>query len=50
MKFHVKLCTHGRLGNEVGELDDVAGVGVDERLEPLVLIVVLHLNNVRQCQ
>ena len=45
-----KYGTHGSLGNEVSELNDFAGVGIDERLEPLMLLVVLHLNDVRQSQ
>ena len=50
MPYRVQDGTHGSLSNEVGELNHLAGMGIDERLKPLMLLIVLHLNNVGQCQ
>ena len=51
MQYWVKYAsTHGSLSNEVSQLNDIPGVCIDEGLEPLVLLVVLHLNDVRKCE
>lgn len=41
---------HRDLRNEVGELDELTGVRVDEGLDPRARLVVLDLHDVRQCE
>ena len=44
----VLQATHRRSGDKVRELDDLAGMRIDERLEPRARVLVLDLDNVCQ--
>ena len=40
--------THSRLGHEVGDMHEFAGVGVNERFVPRASLLVFNLNDVRK--